>query len=153
MSLEINALERADSRLMATLLNSSVRIIGVWSLVLSVTVVIACLLSPPLTPRLTVWTMVSVVMGGLERLLAFRVALDGRLFEQIAMGQWAELATLDAALARLGLRTTNPGGSQRPWPDRIRGTRQLLRGHIALVLAQTIAMLFFVVELRSYHGT
>ena len=46
---------------------------------------------------------------------------------------------LDGALARLGLRAEPL--TERPWSDRLRGTRHLLQRHLALVLLQTAAAL------------
>lgn len=143
-ALPISDQERADALALSTLLHASLRTLGTWSLGLSLLAVLVGVAWPP--SSLTVaglWALV-LLCGLMERYLGFRLALDERLFHQLGHGHMPGLHALDGALARLGLRQN--ALSERPWSDRLRGTRNLLQRHLALVLLQTaaaLASLFF----------
>jgi hypothetical protein len=148
MSVSINSGERADARLLAALLLASVHVLGVWALLLSAGILIAWLHVPQVTPWLVAVGTVTLCLGVAERIVAFRLALDRRLFEQLALGEWPELSALDAALARLGLRQMNADAPTQPWADRVQGTRRLFHGHAALVLLQTSVTFVFLFGIR-----
>lgn len=136
--------ERADALALAALLRASLRTLGPWSLGLSLLAVLVGVAWPP--PSLAVsglWALV-LLCGLMERYLGFRLALDERLFHQLGHGHMPGLHALDTSLARLGLRQS--AVPERPWSDRLRGSRRLLQRHLALVLLQTaaaLASLFF----------
>jgi hypothetical protein len=148
MSLAINTEERADARLLAVLLRASVQVIGFWALLLSTAMLIAWLLVPKLSPWLMALGVTALCLGATERIVAFRLALDQHLFEQLAASEWHELSALDAALARLGLRQAINDAPTRPWTDRVQGTRRLFLWHVALVLLQTSTAFLFLFGLR-----
>jgi hypothetical protein len=125
-----------------------VGVLGVWAMLLCAGLLIACLLVPKLSPWLVALGAAALCLGVAERILAFRLALDQRLFEQLALGEWPELSELDAALARLDLRQMSTDRLTRPWAERLQGTRRLFRWHVALVLLQTSATFVFLFGLR-----
>ena len=87
------------------------------------------------------WPWLLVLAAGVgERYLAWRLALDERLFSLLGRGDLGSLEALDGALQRLGLRRANPA-APRPWLSRVRGTERLLRAHLLVVLLQTTALL------------
>lgn len=136
--------ERADALALAALLRASLRTLGTWSLGLSLLAVLVGAAWPP--PSLAVgglWVLV-LLCGLMERYFGFRLALDERLFHQLGHGHMPSLHALDTSLSHLGLRQS--AVPERPWSDRLRGTRNLLQRHLALVLLQTaaaLASLFF----------
>lgn len=67
----------------------------------------------------------AVLLLFVERYAALRVALDGRLFSDLAAGRCADLATLDGALQQVLRVPAAKAG--RPLDDRIRGAQRLLR--------------------------
>ncbi len=73
-----------------------------------------------------------------ERYLALRLRFDRGLFDDLASGRIANLAALDVALAALGLRNTTH--MTRDLDDRIAGTLQLWRYHLAVVVLQTVSL-------------
>jgi len=131
--------ERADALALSALLRASLRTLGTWSLGLSLLAVVVGVAWPPASwAAAGLWGVV-LLCGLLERYLGFRLALDERLFHQIGHGHMPSPHALDGALARLGLRAEPL--TERPWSDRLRGTRHLLQRHLALVLLQTAAAL------------
>ncbi len=143
-ALPISEQERADALTLSALLRASLRTLGTWSLGLSLLAVLVGVAWPP--PSLAgagLWALV-LLCGLMERYFAFRLALDERLFHQLGHGHLPSLQALDTSLAHLGLRQSVL--PERPWSDRLRGTRHLLQRHLALVLLQTaaaLASLFF----------
>jgi hypothetical protein len=73
---------------------------------------------------------ISALFGIIAKYYAFRVALDAKLFDDLANDRLA-VADLDAALGRTG---------NREWPDRIRGARQLLVLLTIATVAQAAAL-------------
>jgi len=136
--------ERADALALSALLRASVRTLGPWSLGLSLVAVLVCLAWPPTSPVVAgLWALV-LLCGLIERYFAFRLALDERLFHQLGHGHMPGLRALDTSLAHLGLRkgpVSELPTAERPLSDRLRGARQLLHRHLALVLLQTTAAL------------
>jgi hypothetical protein len=76
--------------------------------------------------------VVAIAIGVVSGVYAFRVAHDARLFEDIAAGT-ISTADLDHALGKKQ--------SNRPWPDRCRGARRLLRNAALGAAAQIIALI------------
>lgn len=72
-----------------------------------------------------------------ERVLALRLHFDAGLFTDLAEGR-TRLASLDAALAALGLR--RPAGVPRALPLRVAGARRLAMQHLAVALLQAAAL-------------
>ncbi|MCB4362360.1 hypothetical protein KIH07_01355 [Hydrogenophaga taeniospiralis] len=136
--------ERADALALSALLRASVRTLGTWSLGLSLLAVLVGVAWPPASwAAAGLWGVV-LLCGLMERYFAFRLALDERLFHQLGHGHMPGLHALDTSLAHLGLR--KGALPERPWSDRMRGARNLLQRHLALVLLQTaaaLASLFF----------
>lgn len=143
-ALPISEQERADALALSALLRASARTLGTWSLGLSLLAVLVGVAWPPSSLAVAgLWALV-LLCGLVERYFAFRLTLDERLFHQLGHGQMSSLQALDTSLARLGLRQSVL--PERPWSDRLRGTRHLLQRHLALVLLQTaaaLAALFF----------
>lgn len=136
--------DRADALAISALLRSGVFTLGTLSLGLSLlAVVVGVAWSAPSDMAASLWWVV-LLCGLVERYFAFRLTLDERLFHQLGHGSIPSLQVLDTSLIQLGLRKSTL--SERPWRDRLRGTRSLLRQHVFLVLLQTaaaLASLFF----------
>lgn len=136
--------ERADALAISALLRSGVFTLGTWSMGLSLlAVAVGVAWSAPSDMAVGLWWVV-LLCGLVERYFAFRLTLDERLFYQLGHGSIPSLQILDTSLTQLGLCKSTL--SERPWCDRLRGTRGLLRQHIFLVLMQTataLASLFF----------
>lgn len=136
--------ERADALALSALLCASVRILGTWSLGLSLLAILVCVAWPPTSPGpASLWAL-ALLCGLIERYFAFRLTLDERLFHQLGHGHMPGLQALDTALAHLGLRkepVSEHPTDERPMSDRLQGTRQLLHRHLVLVLLQTTAAL------------
>lgn len=131
--------ERADALGVAALLSASLRVVGIWSVGLSVLAFLVLVIrAPSVQVVMGCWVLV-LLLGLMERYMAFRLALDERLFQQLGCGQLENLQSLDTALAHLGLR--KQAVADRPFADRLLGTRSLLRQHLALVLVQIAAVL------------
>jgi hypothetical protein len=80
--------------------------------------------------------IVAVLLGLVARYYGFRIALDRRLFDDLAAGRM-ELADLDAALrSATGGRA---GTKERSVADRCRGARGLLKSQALVVVAQLAA--------------
>jgi hypothetical protein len=80
-------------------------------------------------------TVIALGVGALAIGYAFRVALDARLFNDIA-NETLSTEELDQALTRLGkinLKT-------RPWSDRCRGARRLIARAACATAVQLIAI-------------
>jgi hypothetical protein len=90
----------------------------------------ALLMFGSITPRAQWLASMVVVLGGLERYVALRLGFDAGLFFELA--RTLDLADLDAALERLGLRAP----AARPLQARIRGTLVWFYGHGACVALQ-----------------
>jgi hypothetical protein len=117
------------------------RSIDLWSLALTV-LALACLSWTPFHPLMIlpqVFLMLSVLAGGLQKILALRVAFDEAIFRQWASiwnrttepdsainDQLASLAEFDRALANCGLRVA-PEGVPRNLDSRLRGAMKLFR--------------------------
>ncbi|MDO5652888.1 MAG: hypothetical protein Q4G39_02160 [Brachymonas sp.] len=83
------------------------------------------------------WLLWAVVAAAvLERWHALRLALDARLFRQLATGQFVSLAELDTALSRLGLRTSKADAPVRTLAGRMDGCRRLAGRYVACVVVQ-----------------
>jgi len=136
--------DRADALALSALLGASVRALGFWSLGLSLFAIVVCVAWPPPSLAATgLWALV-LLCGLIERYFVFRLALDERLFHQLGHGLMPGLQALDTSLTHLGLRkgpVSELPTAERPLSDRLRGTRQLLHQHLALVLLQTAAAL------------
>lgn len=131
---------RADAQLLTAMLGASVRVLGPWSLVISALALAALVWRPSAQPWPWPWLLVLAAGVG-ERYLAWRLALDERLFALLGRGDLGGLEALDGALQRLGLRRADPA-APRPWLSRVRGTQRLLRAHLLVALLQTTALLF-----------
>lgn len=138
-ALPISEQERADALALSALLRASLRTLGTWSLGLTLLAVVVGVASPPASwAAAGLWGAV-LLCGLMERYFAFRLTLDERLFHQLGHGHMPGLHALDTSLAHLGLRKN--ASPERPWSDRLRGARNLLQWHLALVLLQTAAAL------------
>lgn len=84
----------------------------------------------------------TVLLGLVERYFALRLRLDAGLFADLASGRIADLASLDAGLSAIGVRT----GTPRPLDDRIAGCRRLWRRHLVVVVVQAMMTLLAVVS-------
>jgi hypothetical protein len=131
--------ERADALVLSALLRASLRTLGTWSQGLSLLAVLVSLAWPPSSLAVACLWVLVLLCGLLERYAAFRLALDVHLFHQLGHGHLPGLQALDTSLARLGLRQSPL--PERPWGDRLLGTRRLLHRYLALVLLQTAAAL------------
>lgn len=129
---------RADAQLLTAMLGASGRVLGPWSLVVSALALAALVWRPSAQPWPWLWLPVLAAGVG-ERYLAWRLALDERLFSLLGRGDPGSLEALDGALQRLGLRRAD--AVPRPWLPRVRGTQRLLRAHLLVVLLQTTALL------------
>ena len=129
--------QRADALVLCALLRASGRSLGHWSVGLSLLALAGLVaVQPPSAGVQALWGLV-VLAGLLERYLAFRLALDERLFHLLGRGQLPSLTALDGALHRLGLRAQLL--TERPWNERLHGARRLVVRHAFLVLLQTAA--------------
>jgi hypothetical protein len=77
-----------------------------------------------------------VLFGLMERYVAVRIAVDARLFAQLA-AQPLTLAHLDEALGQLGMMAKDKRG--RPLSDRIEGARAWAQRHTVLVVVQVLS--------------
>ncbi len=140
----MNEQERADALALSALLRASVQTLGAWSLGLSLLAMLGCVAWPPSSLAVAALWAGVLLCGLMERYFAFRLALDERLFHQLGHGHMPGLQALDTSLAHIGLRkgpVTDHPSTERSLSDRLRGTRQLLHRHLALVLLQTTAAL------------
>jgi hypothetical protein len=80
-------------------------------------------------------TIIALAAGAVASIYAFRVALDARLFDDIA-NETLSTDGLDHALAAIGKRTQKT----RSWPDRCRGARRLIARAAAATAVQLIAI-------------
>lgn len=81
----------------------------------------------------------ALTAGLVERYLAVRLALDAHLFDALARGRIADLATLDEALAALSLAPPEKAG--RALAQRTSGALRLARWHTGVVVLQCAALL------------
>ena len=122
--------------------------IDVWSLALTILALAILWAVPPgdLLPQLLL--LLVIVAGGVEKVLALRVAFDAALFAHWAEA-WAagaepaevrsELAAFDAALAACGLRAQP--AEVRALDRRLSGAFRLLRQQSAALATQLVAWL------------
>jgi hypothetical protein len=82
------------------------------------------------------WWLAVVLLGLGERYVAARLAIDARLFEQLARCG-PDLLRLDCALATLGMVPAAAGG--RPLAARLQGALGWARRHSVLCLVQLLA--------------
>ncbi|WP_295540789.1 hypothetical protein [uncultured Pseudacidovorax sp.] len=127
---------------MAALLGAQ-RAVGTWSVMSSALAASGLLaaafgLVPPMADAAALFLVAAALLGLTERYLAFRLRLDEALFHALATGRLAGLPALDDGLAWLGRRPATPGTPPRSLHERLRGTRALLRRHLATVLLQTL---------------
>ncbi|WP_326535207.1 hypothetical protein [Pseudorhodoferax sp.] len=141
----MTGLDRATCATLAALLRAGA-LLGHWSLALSTAAALALALRELGTVALF-GCSVTLLLGLPERYLALRLRLDERLFDRLAQGGVESLAALDAALARLGLRSA--AGVPRGLDERLLGTRRWMRRHAWLVAGQTLA---FLLALAALHG-
>jgi hypothetical protein len=73
-----------------------------------------------------------------------RLAIDARLFEQLADGTIADLPALDAHLAARGWKKAVPGAPLRNLSDRIQGTERLIKGLCLSLFAATLTLVLLV---------
>lgn len=149
-TLAIDAAARADALVLSAVLHASVRVLGPWSLGLSLAAVgLVALVSVSSGLVLAVAMSGGVLLLGLiERYLAFRLALDQRLFAALGNGGLPDLTTMDVALAQIGLRKAPK--TVRSWRQRVQGTRGLVKCHAVVVALQTV-FLFFSFCLLGVH--
>ncbi len=131
--------DRGDALVIAALLGASLRTLGAWSQCLSLLALVAGLMGQASLAATSLWTLV-LLIGLVERYVAFRLALDERLFDQLGHGDMPSLHALDRSLSRLGLRAGS-AKPERPWSERLRGTLKLLHRYFFLVLLQTASAL------------
>lgn len=81
-------------------------------------------------------SIAALALGLAARYFGFRVALDGRLFGEIADGR-LELSDLDAALRSMS--SGAKGNEPRSVADRCRGARRLLTMQAWVIVAQLAA--------------
>ncbi len=129
----MTAAERAQARVTARLLGAAQRID--W-LSTALTAVAALAMMIPASPRAL--AILIVVLGILQKVVAARIALDSRLFEDLASEELTT-ADLDNALVALGLRS--PRTNDRALTDRCRGARRLVTLSLALTAAQALAVI------------
>jgi hypothetical protein len=89
----------------------------------------------PATPLLVVGVGVALVLAGLEKYFAWRVALDAEFFA-LLHEQPEQVENFDAALATFLGRSTMP--SHRSFASRWRGTRQLVIYQAVTLLVQSL---------------
>lgn len=89
----------------------------------------------PATPLAVVGMGVALVLAGLEKYFAWRVALDAEFFS-VLDEQPAQAEHFDAALATFLGRSTMP--SHRSFASRWRGTRQLMISQAVTLLIQSL---------------
>ncbi|MFT3718408.1 hypothetical protein [Pseudorhodoferax sp.] len=138
--------DRATCAALAALLRAGA-LLGQWSLALSTAAALALALRD-LGTAAWLGCGATLLLGLPERYLAVRLRLDERLFDGLARGDVASLATLDAALAQLGLRAATPG-APRGLDERLHGARRWMRRHALLVAGQTTV---FLIALAALHG-
>jgi hypothetical protein len=129
--------DRALCAVMAARLRAQ-EALAAWGLAASALVVVALLLQP--VRAVAAFWLASALLAAAERYLALRVRLDASLFDALATGGVASPASLDRALARIGLRRAS--AVPRTLEARLAGTRALLRAHLAVVAAQTTLAVF-----------
>jgi hypothetical protein len=83
------------------------------------------------------WAVVCL-LGLFERVLATRLSIDERLFEQLGAERIDGLQAMDKALLQLQL--IPQAKASRSLDERVAGTMALLRHHSTVVLAQGLAM-------------
>ena len=79
--------------------------------------------------------IIATAAGAVANTFAFRVALDARLFADIA-NETLSTEGLDHALATIGKGTQKA----RPWPDRCRGAKRLIARAAAATALQLITI-------------
>lgn len=79
----------------------------------------------------------ALILGLIAKFLAFRIALDARLLDDIAEGRVTTTA-YDAAATSLGM--IPPRKAARPWSVRCRGAMKLVWMFAAVVVGQVIAL-------------
>lgn len=89
----------------------------------------------PATPLVVVALGVALIMAGLEKYFAWRVALDVEFFTALDE-QPAQAENFDAALATFLERTTLP--THRSFASRWRGSRQLVISQAVTLLIQAL---------------
>lgn len=139
MSESLNERERAEALVIFALIDADLKTLGFWSIALSLLSMGVWVAFPMVLWWVSgLWATVAL-LGLVERYLAFRLALDRQLFLQLGRGDMSHLTRLDAALAQTGLRSN--ASLDRPWTDRLHGTRSLVRRHLIVVVVQTLALL------------
>ncbi|KTT27343.1 hypothetical protein NS331_02215 [Pseudacidovorax intermedius] len=141
-----DATARSRCAALAALLGAH-RAVGAWGVMSSALAASGLLaaafgLVPPMADAAALFLVAAGLLGLAERYLAFRLRLDEALFHALATGRLAGLPALDDGLAWLGLRpatsTSMSTTAPRSLHERLRGTRALLRRHLATVLLQTL---------------
>jgi hypothetical protein len=133
--------EAAIARVTARLLEVGLAaLIGSAALTLVALVVLA---SGPPGPRVG-WTWWLIALLGVPALwIGLQIRFDARLFADLARSPWRDdetmaerLASLDEALAALGLVRAPDHGAPRSMAERVRGARALLLRQIAVLALQ-----------------
>lgn len=124
--------ERAEARLTAELL-SAARRTDLLSTGLTLLAIAALLFRFGWLPL----SGLALLLGLFARYYGFRIALDRRLFDELADGRLA-LSDLDAALRSLS--NGKKGSAPRSLGDRCRGARRLVARHAVVTLAQVAAL-------------
>lgn len=123
--------ERAEARVTAEMLGAAGRT-DLMSVGLTLLAAAALVFRVGFAPA----ALAALLLGVVARYYGFRVALDRRLFDDLAEGRM-ELTALDAAL-----RSTSGGSAgtgERSVADRCRGARGLLKMQAWVVVAQLAA--------------
>jgi hypothetical protein len=124
-------------------------VLGSIAMVALLGMLLLLLLNARVSSRLAVgWSGLQVAAAGalavvcllalFERVLAARLSVDERLFEQLGAERIDSLQTMDKALLQLQL--VPQAKASRSLDERVTGTMALLRYHSTIVLAQGLAM-------------
>lgn len=142
--------ERDVCTVMAAMLNAQCALGGLGLLItlwVATVVTAASLLSleiqPGVQPLAAVVAATALLLGAIERYVAFRIRLDERLFNALATGQLDSVTRMDEALIQLGLVSKNR--ADRTLQQRLNGAAGLCHKHRGIVIVQWLAALAFVV--------
>lgn len=140
--------ERATSAALASLLHAT-EALSRWGLALScMAILLLALTRRPLALWPVTGFAVVILLGAWECYYAFRMRFDAGLFDSMSRNALASLEAVDKAIAAVGLRPPRGRQAERPFADRVRGTRRLIRHHALVVTGQSILFLLAILQQR-----
>lgn len=135
----MNAQGRAHCAALSAWLRS-LTLLGTWSLLVSAAALFALFFLPAKTSLLQAGLLLVIFLGVFERYIYLRCRLDAHLFTSLANAEIDSLESLDSALQRLGLRTTQ--ASVHSLDERITGTLRLVKIYLLNSVIHTLMLIF-----------